>query len=90
MGKSKIFLWCEPWKDSDVIASALCADGTMLDTNIVYSEEYAKADMGYTTVKNHNLYREHCPDGFTLEWVDEPYNHNELIAALDLASAKGF
>jgi hypothetical protein len=67
----KIFLYCVSgqFANGDVVALALAQDGVGLATHVSNSPENAKLDLGYTTEKKHDTYRQHYPHGFILEWV---------------------
>lgn len=72
----------------DVIGNALAEDGTGLAAHLSSSVAYAKHDMGLTSDWKHDIYREHCPDGFELEWVDDVETHDGWRAALALNREK--
>lgn len=75
----KIFLWCEPaqfWGHSDVIGYALAEDGKGLASHLSSDVSFSKHDMGLTSNWKHDAYKEHYPDGYEVEWVDDPENHN--------------
>ena len=72
----------------DVMGSALAEDGCGLAGHLSSSVEYAKHDMGLTSDWKHDVYREHCPDGFELEWVDDVETHEGWRAALALNRAR--
>jgi len=86
----KIYLACFEggMRSGDVIGHALCEDGTGLASHLSSSEGFSKHDMGLTSDWKHDTYKEHCPDGFELEWVDDPENHEGWMAALKLNKAK--
>jgi hypothetical protein len=93
--KKKIFVACEPavgW-GGDVVSYALCEDGKCLASHISSSDYWAQHDMGFTSNWKHKEYAEHCPEGFELEWVEDPENHPGWLAAYalnqELAKAEG-
>ncbi len=97
--KPKIYLTCFPTgggsgrvhgsrPGGDVYASALAEDGTGLAGHLSSSVNFAKHDIGLTSDWQHDAYREHYPDGFELEWVDDAATHEGWQAALVLNRAK--
>lgn len=63
-------------------AIALCEDGHVLASHVSSDEEWARHDMGvFGSTWQHEHYAAHCPDGFTLEWVDHPDTHPGVEAA---------
>lgn len=72
----------------DVLGAALAEDGTGLGEHLSSSVAFAKHDMGLTSDWKHEYYKAHAPDGFTLEWVDDPSTHAGWQAALKLNHAK--
>ena len=63
---------------------AICEDGYCLAVHVSSIEGWAKHDIGLTSDWKHEIYREHCPDGYELEWVDKPKEHTGLMAAYEL------
>ena len=79
----KIYIYCVPSGiGSDVIGYALAEDGTGLAQHLSSNPSWSKRDLGMTGNWKHEFYREHCPDGYELEWVDDPVQHAGLQAAL--------
>ncbi len=74
-------------RGGDVLGSALAEDGTGLASHLSSSVGFARHDMGLTSDWTHEYYREYCPDGFELEWVDDPETHAGWQAALALNRA---
>jgi len=86
----KIFCFVNSGKGTDCQAvMALCADGVFLASHISSSEGFARHDIGITSDWKHDTYKKHCPEGFDLEWVDDPLNHPELMAAYELNQKLG-
>ena len=92
---SKIFLYCVPTgqgsgrvKDStvggDVMGFALAEDGKCLTSHLSSNEQFSKHDLGLTSDWKHDKYQEHYPDGFELEWVDDPDTHEGWRKAFNL------
>lgn len=95
----KIFLWCVPLgtgggyvngstRGGDVMGYALAEDGTGLASHLSSNEDFSKHDIGLTSNWHHEAYEEHYPDGFELEWVDDPENHELFNAAYELNKQK--
>jgi hypothetical protein len=55
----------------DVLGYALAEDGKCLARHLSSSVSFSKHDMGLTSDWKHEHYKEHYPDGFELEWIDE-------------------
>lgn len=84
---NKIYLYCYPagdaWSPSDVIGGALAEDGTLLAGHLSSNVEFSKHDMGLTSTWKHDLYTQHYPSGYELEWVDDLEGHagfNQAVA----------
>lgn len=98
MSMMKIFLTAFPLQSGrgrvigsrpggDVLGSALAADGVALCSHLSSSVDFAKHDMGLTSDWKHEHYQKHAPDGYELEWVDDPATHDGWQAALTLNRA---
>lgn len=68
----------------DYPGCAIAEDGHCLAQHWSSSLWYAKHDMGLTSDWKHDRYAAHCPDGYDLEWVDDPLTHAGLQAAYAL------
>lgn len=90
-----IFLFCVPTgggtggvrgsvPGGDVAGYALAEDGTVLASHISSNESFSKYDLGFNSERHHEAYKEHYPDGFELEWVDDPESHEGFKAAFAL------
>ena len=55
----------------DVIGYALADDGHALASHLSSNVGFSQHDMGLTSDWKHDKYKEHFPDGFELEWIDE-------------------
>jgi hypothetical protein len=66
---------------TDVLVEALCEDGDFLASHRSSNESWAKYDIGVSSEHQHVGYEDHCPGGYTLEWVDYPLCHVGLKAA---------
>lgn len=77
---------------------ALCEDGHALAGHISSTEWFAKQDIGINSDDKHQHYKDHCPNGYELIWVDDPANsphvssayakNQELAAKASLEKAK--
>lgn len=95
----KIFVFVESTHPLFGVNSvAICEDGNVLAGHISSNVSWAKHDMGVVGSEwKHEHYKAHCPDGFSLEWVDDPDSHagvaeagkknKELAEAADKAGA---
>lgn len=81
---NKIYLTCFPGgiRPDDVVGYALAEDGTGLASHLSSDIIWSKHDMGFTSDWKHDCYQKHYPDGFELEWVDDPENHQGWQSAL--------
>lgn len=77
-----------PKGPGDVIVSALAEDGVFVAEHLSSSVDWAKRDIGFlpffgenTPTRKHDLYAAHYPEGYELEWVDEPKAHAKLNCA---------
>lgn len=85
--KTKIFVWAlnaAGWYPGDVVGYAMTEDGRVLASHLSSGTEWAKHDMGITGTWKHDTYAKHCPDGYELEWVDDPSTNEAFAAALAL------
>lgn len=86
----KIYLACFPYhwgSHDDVIGNALAEDGTGLASHLSSSIDFSKHDMGLTSDWKHDTYAKHYPNGYELEWVDDPATHEGWQKALALNKA---
>ena len=60
---------------------ALCEDGHCLAQHLSSSLGFAKHDIGMNSDWKHENYKEHCPEGYELVWIDDPKNSLEIDAA---------
>ena len=87
--KPKIYLIAEPggFRDGDVLGFALAEDGHCIQQHLSSSVEWSKHDMGLTSNWHHDNYANHYPQGYELEWVDDPDKHDGFQKALELNKA---
>jgi len=81
----RIYLACFPaqgWGPGDVIGTALCECGEGLASHLSSNKSFSQHDMGLTSERKHDVYAAHAPEGFELEWVDDPSSHAGWQAAL--------
>ena len=69
------------------MTQALSEDGWGLGSHVSSSESFAKHDIGLTSDWHHDTYRAHYPDGYEVEWVDDPKNHEGVERAYALNQA---
>ena len=83
MEKPKIYLFClatgggsgmvhGSTPGGDVIGYAFTKDGEHLAGHFSSSIGFSKHDLGLTSDWNHEKYKKKYPDGYDLEWVDNP------------------
>jgi hypothetical protein len=83
----KIYVFCqhaEGWGKEDVVGYAIAEDGTGIASHLSSNIAWSKHDMGITSDWKHDNYKEHYPDGYELEWVDNPDTHEGLKSAMEL------
>lgn len=79
---TKIFCFIQSGKDTDWVSTiAICEDGHCLAEHLSSDNCLALQDIGMTSDMKHDRYKEHCPDGYDLVWLDDPANSPELDAA---------
>src|SRR4051794_38514153 len=61
---------------TNVLVEALCEDGDFLASHRSSDESWARYDIGIDSEHQHAGFEDHCPDGYTLEWVDGPLSHD--------------
>lgn len=71
-------------RGGDVLGAALAEDGAGLAQHLSSNVSFAKHDLGLTSDWQHEHYRQHAPNGYELEWVDDPATHAGWQAALVL------
>ena len=82
MNKPKIYCFINVGKETKwQSVLAVAEDGHCLAEHISSCEYWAKHDIGLTSDWKHEHYKEHYPDGYELEWVDEPENHSGFLSA---------
>jgi hypothetical protein len=88
----KIYVFCEPggFEPGDVIGHALAEDGTGLCSHLSSNPSFSRHDMGITSDWKHDIYKDHYPDGYELEWIEtkDLDTHPGFIAAYDLNQEK--
>ena len=78
----KIFLFVNSGHGTDwQCGAALSEDGEFLAGHVSSSLGFARHDMGLTSDRKHEHYKERYPDGFELVWVDDARTHEGLLAA---------
>lgn len=78
----KIYLFINSGKGTDwVLSLAIAEDGTCVEQHVSSSDGWAHLDIGHGTDSKHEKYRAHYPDGYEVEWVDDPPRHPGLMAA---------
>ena len=88
--KTKIFLTCVDggFRSGDVIGYALAEDGQGLASHLSSNMSFSQHDMGLTSDWKHEHYAKCYPEGYELEWVDNPENHEGWQKALALNKAR--
>ena len=71
------------------VVIAMAEDGTFLASHLSSNEMFAQHDIGLTSNWKHKTYAKYYPDGYELEWVDNPKNHEGLMAAYNKNQTMG-
>jgi hypothetical protein len=80
--KKKIFCFINGGNGRDWFpVIAICEDGHCLAEHISSSEWFALHDIGINSDIKHEQYKEHCPNGYELVWVEDARNSVKLDAA---------
>lgn len=84
---TKIYLTCFNVgiaHSDEVIGYALCEDGHCLASHLSSGKGWFMHDMGYESNWHHDVYKEHCPEGYELIWIDDAENDERWIEAMEL------
>jgi len=84
VGGKKIFCFCNGRNPGWYSALAVCEDGHVVGQHICSSVGWVKHDLGIGSSSKHDQYAEHCPEGYELVWVENPKDHEGLMAAYAL------
>lgn len=76
------------WEGGDVSVEAFSADGEVLAGHVSSNVAFAKHDIGITSERKHDKYREYYPDGYKLVWLDDPESDSRWQAALEINQEK--
>ena len=80
----KIYCWVNSGAGTEwQHVMAMCEDGEVLAGHLSSNRTWAMHDIGITSDWKHDLYQEHCPDGYELEWID----HNDVNTHVGLEAA---
>lgn len=73
--KSKIFIWCSHCSDNcHYMVASTEDDNETIARHVSSDHEYGKYDMGFSSSKKHEIYKEKYPDGYELHYVDNNKN----------------
>ncbi len=75
-------------KSKNLDCQAVAEDGEGLAECSATDLESAKSGIGLTSQSNHKSYSAHYPDGYELEWVNDPATHSGWQRALKRNRAK--
>lgn len=85
MKKPKIFAFINSETSGFLHVVALAEDGNCLSGHASSNVSFAKHDIGLTSDWKHENYDRHYPDGWDLEWVDDPLEEIKTNEKLKLA-----
>lgn len=83
---NKIYAWINSVPLSNCLqVEAIADDGHWIASHISSDEEWAKSDIGVTSKRKHDIYNEHFPNGWEIEWIGKEhiFSHPGLLAALE-------
>ncbi len=82
--KPKVYLFVNGGMGTMIGGDALAEDGAHLGSHCSSNETWLKHDLGLTSNWHHEAYREHYPEGYKVEWVDDPAHHKGVAKAYQL------
>ena len=78
----RIYVLCNSCSEDWHEAMALAEDGTYLAGHVCSSHGFIPHDMGIDPNGwKRDIYAQHYPDGFEVEWVESPRQHAGLMEA---------
>lgn len=81
----KIYVFINSGRGTEwVNGCAICEDGTVLAGHLSSNDWWFRHDMGLESDWKHEHYKEHCPDGYELEHVDDVPLHVGIQASFAL------
>lgn len=90
MTKPKIYCFVNSGKGTDwQMVMAMSEDGDCLAEHCSSSYAWARHDIGFESDWKHDIYKTKYPEGYELEWVDDPKSHPGLMTAYALNQKKG-
>lgn len=88
-GKPKIYCFVNGGRPGWYDVIALHEDGNCLAGHACSAPCWGPHDMGVTSDWKHETYWKFYPEGFVLEWVEDPKGHEGLRRALELNKKQG-
>ena len=84
--KNKVYCFQGDWFDPafGYFITAISNNGTVLAMSTAPSLEEAQTNIGYLGDLQHHHYRKHFPNGYSIEWVDDPNDHEGFLEAYNL------
>jgi hypothetical protein len=83
-----IYLTCFHESRFGFAAYALSEDGTGLGSHLSSNIDFAKHDIGLTSDWHHEFYKQRYPDGYHVEWIDNPDDDPRWLAAMKLNESR--
>lgn len=81
----RVYVFCNSCAPEWHVMLAIADDGHCLASHVCSAHGWANHDMGIDEGGwNRERYAEHYPDGFVVEWVENPRTHAGLQAAYTL------
>ena len=87
--KPRIFCFINSHAPENYYVLAMAEDGNVLGSHLSSSPMWARHDIGLDSEWKHDEYGKHYPNGYELEWVDNPRTHAGLQAAYALNQELG-
>lgn len=84
----KIYGFIEHCTAHVVVATALSEDGHVLASCETTTRNWAKHDLGFVSDRCRDLYKRHYPNGYDMEWVENPKRHIRCEQAVNLLKSR--
>ena len=81
--KTKIYCFIDGIMRMGCVVVAVGADGEKLCSHLSSNKGWAKIDIGIESERKHDIYDKEYPDGWEIEWVDDPINHKGIKLAYE-------
>ncbi len=83
-----IYVFCNSCEPNWHSIASVTADGRGVAGHVCSHHGFVEHDMGFVGDWKHDTYNEMFPDGWALEWVEDPRNHPVIKALIEACRAK--